>query len=192
VDNIKTDFREVVCDVTDWIDWLRTGTNVNRIPEIVGKSLSSCTTGGWLRRAQLQAVSRFNHSSAGWELKPPNLKDRENRYRSSRSQCQGWINLGPPSVRGSIEQWWSEDYHGKPEEARRRIDSTAILMSCQRGLKPGLCGQRRASNGFRKVTGVSLYLVLLVRSLQRLRLRKTLFLQTQRQFLCVWQTWFHW
>jgi hypothetical protein len=59
------DVREIGCDVTDWIDlagdrdrWrtlLNTAMNL-RVPYIVGKFLSSCTTSGFSRRAQVHVV----------------------------------------------------------------------------------------------------------------------------------------
>jgi hypothetical protein len=66
VDNIKMDLREIGWDSMDWIDlaldrdqWralLNTVMNF-RVPLNVGRLLSSCTTGGFSRRAQLHGVS---------------------------------------------------------------------------------------------------------------------------------------
>jgi hypothetical protein len=62
VDNIKIDLREIGWDGMDWIDlaqdrdqW-RTLENMVmdlRVPYNAGKFLSSCTIGGFSRRAQL-------------------------------------------------------------------------------------------------------------------------------------------
>jgi hypothetical protein len=66
VDKVKTDLGEVSWGAIDWIDlaedrdqWrtlVNTVTNF-RVPQNVGKFLSSCTTGGFSRRAQLHGVS---------------------------------------------------------------------------------------------------------------------------------------
>jgi hypothetical protein len=66
VDNIKIDLREIVWGGVGWIDkaedrdqWralVNTVMNI-RIPEIVGKFWSSCTIGGFSRRARLHEVS---------------------------------------------------------------------------------------------------------------------------------------
>jgi hypothetical protein len=65
VDNIKTDQREIRRSVTDrtdvaqdtdpWRTLVNTVVNI-RVPQNVGKFLSSCTTGGFSRRAQLQEI----------------------------------------------------------------------------------------------------------------------------------------
>jgi hypothetical protein len=59
VDNIKVDLREIGWDGMNWIDLaqdqcgalLNTVMNL-RVPENAGKFLSSCTIGGFSRRAQ--------------------------------------------------------------------------------------------------------------------------------------------
>jgi hypothetical protein len=66
VDNIKIDLREIGWDGVDWIylaqdrdQWkapVDTVMNL-RVPYNAGKFLSSCTTGGFSRRAQLHEVS---------------------------------------------------------------------------------------------------------------------------------------
>jgi hypothetical protein len=62
VDNIKMDIREIVWDGIDWIDLAQdrdqwralVNTLMNlRVPYNAGKFLSSCTIGGFSRRAQL-------------------------------------------------------------------------------------------------------------------------------------------
>jgi hypothetical protein len=63
VDNIKIDLREIGWDGVDWVDlaqdryqWralVNTVMNL-RVPENAGKFLSSCTIGGFSRRAQLR------------------------------------------------------------------------------------------------------------------------------------------
>jgi hypothetical protein len=78
VDNIKMDLREIGCGGMDWIDlaqdrdqW-RILVNVVmnlQVPYCVGKSLSSCTTGGFSRRAHLHGVSLF-HVAVFCILKP--------------------------------------------------------------------------------------------------------------------------
>jgi hypothetical protein len=65
VDNIKIDQIEIGLSVMDWTDvaqdrnqWrtlVNTVVNI-RVPQNVGKFLSSCTTGGFSRRAQLQEI----------------------------------------------------------------------------------------------------------------------------------------
>jgi hypothetical protein len=65
-DNIKMDLRKIGCGGMDWIDlaqdsdqWralVNTVMNL-RVPQNVGKFLSSCTNGDFSRRAQLQGVS---------------------------------------------------------------------------------------------------------------------------------------
>jgi hypothetical protein len=64
-DNIKMDLREIECGGMDWIDlahdrdqWraiVNTVMNL-RVPYNVGKIFSSCTTGGFPRRAHLRGV----------------------------------------------------------------------------------------------------------------------------------------
>jgi hypothetical protein len=65
VDNIKMDLREIGWGVMDWIDLSQDSDElmafVNtvmslRVPQNVRKFLSSCTTGGFSRRAQLHEV----------------------------------------------------------------------------------------------------------------------------------------
>jgi hypothetical protein len=65
-DNIKMDLREIGWSGMDWIDldqdrdqWRALVNKVMniRVPQNVGKSLSSCTTGSFSRRAQLHGVS---------------------------------------------------------------------------------------------------------------------------------------
>jgi hypothetical protein len=68
VDNIKMDLSEIVCVGMDWIDiaqdrdqWralVNTVMNL-RIPENTGKCLSSCTSGGFSRWAQLHEVCQM-------------------------------------------------------------------------------------------------------------------------------------
>jgi hypothetical protein len=62
VDNIKMDLREIGWDGIDWIDlaqdrdqWRALVNMVMnlRVPKNTGKFLSSCTIGGFSRRAQL-------------------------------------------------------------------------------------------------------------------------------------------
>jgi hypothetical protein len=65
VDNNKMDLREIDWDCLDWIDlaqdreqWMalvKTVMNL-RVPKIAGKFLSSCTIGGFSRKAQLHEV----------------------------------------------------------------------------------------------------------------------------------------
>jgi hypothetical protein len=50
VDNIKMDLREIGWDCMDWIDLAQ---DMNKWRENAGKFLSSCTIGGFTRRAQL-------------------------------------------------------------------------------------------------------------------------------------------
>jgi hypothetical protein len=63
VDNIKVDLRERGWDGMDWINvaqdrgqWMAfVSTIMNfRVPQNIAKFLSSCTTGGFSRRAQLR------------------------------------------------------------------------------------------------------------------------------------------
>jgi hypothetical protein len=66
VDNFKMDLRDIGWDDMDWIvlaqdtdrrrALVNTGMNL-RVPLNVGKFLSSCTTGGFSRRAQLHEVN---------------------------------------------------------------------------------------------------------------------------------------
>jgi hypothetical protein len=62
VDNIKMDLREIGWDGMDWIDLAKdryqwralVNTVMNlRVPQNAGNFLSSCTIGGFSRRAQL-------------------------------------------------------------------------------------------------------------------------------------------
>jgi hypothetical protein len=65
-DNIKMDLREIGCGRKEWIDlaqdrdrWralVNTVMNL-RVPQNVGKFLSSCATGGFSRRTQTHGVS---------------------------------------------------------------------------------------------------------------------------------------
>jgi hypothetical protein len=66
VDNINMDRKEIGWGYMDWIDLAQDGdrwralmnTVMNlRVPQNVGKFLSSCTTGSFSRRAQLHVVS---------------------------------------------------------------------------------------------------------------------------------------
>jgi hypothetical protein len=66
VDNIRMNLREIGWDVMDWIDlaqdrgqWMvLVNTVMNlRVPYNAGKFLSSCTIGGFSRRAQLHEVA---------------------------------------------------------------------------------------------------------------------------------------
>jgi hypothetical protein len=66
VNNIKRDLREIGLNGVDWIDlaqdsdqWkalLNTVMNLH-VPENVAKFLSSCTIGGFSRRAQFREIS---------------------------------------------------------------------------------------------------------------------------------------
>jgi hypothetical protein len=65
-DNIKMDVREIGWDAMDWIDlaqdrdkWRAPVNTVMkiRVPQNIGKFLSSCATGGFSRRSQLHGVS---------------------------------------------------------------------------------------------------------------------------------------
>jgi hypothetical protein len=56
VDNIKTELGELGWDVMDWRALENTVMNL-RVPYIVGKLSSNCTTGGFSRRTQLHGVS---------------------------------------------------------------------------------------------------------------------------------------
>jgi hypothetical protein len=66
VDNIKVDLREIGWGGMDWIDLTQNrdqsralvNTIMNlRVPYSAGNLLSSCTTGGFSRRAELHEVS---------------------------------------------------------------------------------------------------------------------------------------
>jgi hypothetical protein len=66
VNNIKMDFREIAWVSMDWIDLpqvrdqsrVLVNTVINiRVPKNAGKFLSNCTTGVFLRRAQLHEVN---------------------------------------------------------------------------------------------------------------------------------------
>jgi hypothetical protein len=66
IDNIKMDHREIGWDVMDWIDVAQDKDQWRvlvsmlikfRVPYHVGKFLSSCTIGGWSRRAQLHEAT---------------------------------------------------------------------------------------------------------------------------------------
>jgi hypothetical protein len=66
VDNIKMDLREIGWGGMDWIDLVQVrdqlmsvvNTVMNlRVPSNAGKFLSSCTIGGFSRRAELHEVS---------------------------------------------------------------------------------------------------------------------------------------
>jgi hypothetical protein len=68
MDNIKTDLREIgwggmgwtdlAQDRDEWTPFVNTVIQL-RVPQNVRKFLSSCTTGGFSRRAQLHGVSYF-------------------------------------------------------------------------------------------------------------------------------------
>jgi hypothetical protein len=68
VDNIKTDVRDIRWGGMDWINltqdrdqWralVNTAMHLG-VPQNVGKFLSTCTSGGFSRRAQLHAVSQL-------------------------------------------------------------------------------------------------------------------------------------
>jgi hypothetical protein len=73
VDNIKMDIGEIESDCMDWMDlaqdrdqWralVNTVMNL-RAPYIFGKFLSSCTNGGFSRRAQIHEVSYIYFSKS--------------------------------------------------------------------------------------------------------------------------------
>jgi hypothetical protein len=70
VDNIKLDLKEIEWGGIDWIylaedrdQWralLNTAMNL-RVPQTVGKLLSSCTTSDFSRRAQLHYVNLLSY-----------------------------------------------------------------------------------------------------------------------------------
>jgi hypothetical protein len=74
VDNIKIDLGEIGWGGTDWIDlaqdrdqWkalVNMGMNLQAPKKNAGKFLSSCTTGGLLRSAQIQVVRCISVSEA--------------------------------------------------------------------------------------------------------------------------------
>jgi hypothetical protein len=80
VDNIKMDLTEIGWGDMDWIDLAQDGDQwraiVNmvmnlRVPYNVGKFLSSCTTGSFSRRAQLNEVSQHSIFSVSIILSNP-------------------------------------------------------------------------------------------------------------------------
>jgi hypothetical protein len=75
VDNIKIDLRKIGWNGMDWIDLAQNGdqwralvnTVINlRVKYNVGKFSSSCTTGGFSRRAQLHQVITYICRSRRW------------------------------------------------------------------------------------------------------------------------------
>jgi hypothetical protein len=91
MDNIKMDLWEIGWGGLDWIDLAQerdqwravVNTILNlRVPQGVGKFLSSCTTGGFSRRAQLHKVSLVC-----WK---PSLHNQGGRINQTRNQCERW------------------------------------------------------------------------------------------------------